>query len=54
MQIFDPIACDTANGCQTMSFSHVEKDINRKEHLNLNLEWKSSLTADSSNYNKTS
>ena len=42
MQIFDPIergsAADTTNGCQTLSYSHVEKDINRNEHLNLNLE----------------
>ena len=42
MQILDPIASgnfsDTANGCQMMSYSHAEKDINRNEHLNLNLE----------------
>ena len=42
MQIFDPITCgnaaDTANSCQMMSYSHVEKDLNRNEHFNLNLE----------------
>ena len=36
MKIFDPIVCgnaaDTANGCQMMSYSHVEKDLNRNEH----------------------
>ena len=39
MYIFDPIArgnVDTASGCQMMSYSHV--DLNRNEHLNLNLE----------------
>ena len=40
MQIFDPIArgnaADTSNGCQMISYSHVEKDLNRNEHLNLN------------------
>ena len=25
---------DTTNGCQMMSFSHVEKDLNRNKHLN--------------------
>ena len=34
MQIFGPIArgnaVDTANGCRMMSYSHVEKDLNRK------------------------
>ena len=42
MEIFDPIACVNvaaiANGCQMMSYSHVEKDLNSNEHLNLNLE----------------
>ena len=42
MQISDPIARDnpagTTNGCQMMSYSHAEKDLNRNEHLNLNLE----------------
>ena len=42
MQIFDPItlgnAADTANGCQMMSYSRVEKNLNRNEHLNLNVE----------------
>ena len=42
MQIFEPIArsnaADTANSCQIMSYSHVEKDLNRNEQLNLNLE----------------
>ena len=41
VQIFNPIAygkaADTTNGCQMMSYSHVEKDLNRNEHLNLNL-----------------
>ena len=41
MQILDPVArgnaADTTNGCQMMSYSHVEKDLNRNEHLNLNL-----------------
>ena len=41
MQIFYPIArgkaADTTNGCQMMSYSHVEKDLNKYEHLNLNL-----------------
>ena len=36
MQIFDQIArgnaTDTANGCQMMSYSHVEKDLNRNKH----------------------
>ena len=40
MQNFDPIAhgntADTANGCQMISYSHVEKDLNRNEDLNLN------------------
>ena len=38
MQIFDPNAlgnaADTADTCQMMSYSHVEKDLNRNEHLN--------------------
>ena len=42
MQIFDPIArgntADTANGCQVMRYSYVKKELNRNEHLNLNLE----------------
>ena len=41
MQIFHSIArgnADTASGCQMMSYSHVEKDLNMNEHLNLNLE----------------
>ena len=42
MQIFEPIACgkaiDTASGCQMMNYSHSEKDLNKNEHLNLNLE----------------
>ena len=49
MQIFDLIAhgnaVNTANDCQIMNFSHVEKDLNRNEHLNLNIEQSSSLTA---------
>ena len=36
MQMVDPIArgnaADTANGCQMMSNSYVEKDLNRNEH----------------------
>ena len=39
MQISNPIArgnaVDTANDCQMMSYSHVEKDLSRNEHLNL-------------------
>ena len=42
MPIFDPIdhgyAAVTASGCQMMSYSHEEKDLNGNEHLNLNLE----------------
>ena len=43
MQIFYPIAVDNAawryqNGCQTMIHAHVENDLNRNEHLNVNLE----------------
>ena len=42
MQIFDPIVCgnaaDTANDCQMMSFSHVQKDLNRNKYSKLNLE----------------
>ena len=41
MQIFDIIArgnTDTATGCQMMSYTHVEKDLNGNEHLHLNLE----------------
>ena len=29
---------DTSNGFQMMSYVHVEKDLNRNEHLNINLE----------------
>ena len=39
MQIFGPVACgntaDTTNGCQMMSYSHLEKDFNKNEHLTL-------------------
>ena len=49
MQIFDPIArgndADTANCCQVMIYSHVEKDLNRNENFELNLEQNTSLTA---------
>ena len=42
MQIFGPVAlgdaADSANGCQMTNYSHVEKDLNRNEHLKLNLE----------------
>ena len=38
MQIFNPIARGNAAACQMMSYSHVEKDLNKNEHLNLNLE----------------
>ena len=42
MRIFDPVAfgnaADTASGCQMINYSHVEKDLNRNEHLNLYLE----------------
>ena len=42
MQIFDPVACgdtaDNASGCQMMGHSHVEKDLNRNDHLNSYLE----------------
>ena len=41
MQIFNPVArgkaADTANGRQMMRYSHVEIDLNRNEHFNLNL-----------------
>ena len=39
MHISDPIArgnADTASGFQMMSCSHVEKDLNRNEHLHKN------------------
>ena len=49
MYVFDAKARDnaayTVNDCQMMSYSHVEKDLNRNEHLNLNLEQNTSLTA---------
>ena len=32
-------AADITNGCQTMSYTHVEKDRNRNEHLNLNIKY---------------
>ena len=39
MQIFDPIPCgnaaDITNGCQMMSYSHLEKDLNTNENLKL-------------------
>ena len=42
MEIFDPMArgnaADITNGWHMMSFSHAEKDLNRDEHLKLNLE----------------
>ena len=42
MQIFEPIArgnaTDIAYSCQMMSYSHVDKDQNRNEKLNLYLE----------------
>ena len=42
MQMFNPVACgnaaDNANGFQMMSYSHVEENLNRNEHLNINLE----------------
>ena len=37
-EVFDPIARGKAAACEMMSFSHVEKDLNRNEHLNLNPE----------------
>ena len=40
IQIFDPIVrgnADNASGRQMMSYSNVEKDLNRNKHLNLNL-----------------
>ena len=40
IQIFDPIVrgnTDNASGRQMMSYSNVEKDLNRNKHLNLNL-----------------
>ena len=48
MENFEFIACSnavyTANFCQMMSYSHVEKDVNGNEYLNINLEQNSSLT----------
>ena len=48
MHIFHLIAWgsadDTANDCQTMSYSHVEEDLNKKEHSTLIIESNSSLT----------
>ena len=42
MQIFRPAAddngADNANGCQIVSYTHADKDLNRDEHLSLNLE----------------
>ena len=42
MQIFDLMAhgndAATANGCQIMRYSFIEKDLNRNDHLDLNLE----------------
>ena len=43
IQIFDPIvrgnaACRHHQWCQMMNYSHVEKDLNRKEYFNLNFE----------------
>ena len=39
MQIFDPIPCgnaaDITNGCQMMSYSHLEKDLNTNENLEI-------------------
>ena len=49
MQIFDPIARGdpvyTADGCQMMSYFHVEEDLNRNGHVKSILEQKTSLTA---------
>ena len=36
MQIFDPIDHDNAAACQMMSYSHLEKYLNKNEHLILN------------------
>ena len=48
MKIFDPILCGnaayTANDCQMMRYPHVEQNLKRKEHLNLNREYNTSLT----------
>ena len=45
MQIFDPVArgnaADTADGCQMMSYTNVEKDLNRSEQLNFKFSFKS-------------
>ena len=42
MQVFDPVAhgndTDTANDCQMMNYSPVERNLNRNDDLNLNLE----------------
>ena len=42
MQIFDPIARGdpvyTADGCQMMSYFHVEEDLNRNGHVKSILE----------------
>ena len=42
MQIFDPItrdnAVNTVSSSQMMKHYHVEEDLNRNEHLNLNIE----------------
>ena len=37
MKMVNLIACGNAGACQMMSYSHVEKYLNRNEHLNLNL-----------------
>ena len=43
MHMFDPTACDKATGpvsrCQTMNYSHAQKDLNSNEHLKSNLQY---------------
>ena len=34
----DPIAVNNVSLCQMMKYYHVKEDLNRNEHLNLNLE----------------
>ena len=38
MQIFDPKTRGNAAACEMASYSHVEKDLNKNEHVNLNFE----------------
>ena len=49
MQIFDPTGqanvAGTVTCCAMISHSHVDKDLDKNEHLKLNLELNTTLTA---------